>query len=114
MPSASRARAMTNPRARAAGTRAPCTKKTTLTRRSRARRGSGPRSRRPRGARDLGGGALARDAIGRRGGLAREGRAPVDELALPGLEHDQVPQALAVILASLVPVEQVGDGLGPE
>src|SRR5215831_4083370 len=71
---------------------------------------SGP----PQGAPARLGGGVTAEGGGARRDLAREGRPPVDHLPVPGLEHDEVPEALAVILAGPVPVEQVPDGLGPE
>ena len=44
--------------------------------------------------------------------LTHEVGPAIDELAVPGLERDEVPEALAVILAGAVPVEQALDRLG--
>src|SRR5215471_4489721 len=49
---------------------------------------------------------LTGDGVGTRRHLPHEGRPPVDHLAVPGLEHDEVPDPLAVILPGAVAIEQ--------
>src|SRR4051794_22810129 len=102
IPRASSACATATPRARAAGTRSPCKKKTALIAPSRLRPGA------------LFDGLVSGDGLGTLAGLAGERRPAVHHFTVPGLEHHQVPDSLAVVLPRSMTIEEGGHRVGLE